>query len=182
MIKLCIFGSRNLHPSIGEIDAILGPFAINQWREPRKTGIKMWLPDSLICGMAGGADTAGRKWALYHNITVDSFYAEWGKHGKEAGHIRNEIMANQCTHAIGWWDGSSGGTANMVAHLVHLRKPCLLIKKAFDEGMDNAAYSVYDSETIKVHKTHPSSGVKPNPDDAADRLLADLGRPGKHRP
>lgn len=42
------------------------------------------------------------------------FEANWGKHGKESGPIRNKEMANYADALICFWDGKSKGTLNMI--------------------------------------------------------------------
>lgn len=46
----------------------------------------------IIHGGAGGADQLAGKWARKHTIPVKVFRADWRKHGKAAGPIRNEAM------------------------------------------------------------------------------------------
>jgi hypothetical protein len=43
------------------------------------------------------------------------FPANWDRHGKAAGGIRNTAMANYGTHLIAFWDGESPGTRDMIA-------------------------------------------------------------------
>lgn len=69
---------------------------------------------SVICGEAKGADTVGKNWARERGIEVESFPADWDKHGKSAGYIRNSDMADRGTHLIAFWDGESKGTRNMI--------------------------------------------------------------------
>ena len=46
----------------------------------------------LIEGGAGGADFMARKFAEWTGIPVQTFPADWDKHGKAAGPIRNQHM------------------------------------------------------------------------------------------
>lgn len=68
----------------------------------------------IVCGEAYGADTVGKKWAISQSVPVVSFPADWKEHGKAAGHIRNDAMAEYGTHLIAFWDGKSKGTKNMI--------------------------------------------------------------------
>jgi len=43
----------------------------------------------VICGCARGADTGGEQWAQERGIPVKRFPADWNRHGKAAGPIRN---------------------------------------------------------------------------------------------
>src|SRR4051812_7751877 len=47
---------------------------------------------TLICGMAKGADSIAHAWAKELKIPVEEYHADWSKHGKAAGPIRNEEM------------------------------------------------------------------------------------------
>jgi len=69
----------------------------------------------IVSGMANGADTLGLRYASENKLFVKEFYAEWGKHGKKAGPIRNKEMAEYSTHCICFWDGVSRGTENMIS-------------------------------------------------------------------
>jgi hypothetical protein len=68
----------------------------------------------VVCGMAEGADTLGMLWANFMEIPVIKFPADWGKHGKSAGPIRNKQMAECADGLIAFWDGESKGTKNMI--------------------------------------------------------------------
>lgn len=64
-----------------------------------------------------GADAFAKRWAKENNIKCEAYPADWDKHGKKAGMIRNGIMAEKCTHAVLFWDGVSPGTKNMKQRL-----------------------------------------------------------------
>lgn len=115
-MKLIIFGSRNAFPSIAEIDYAL-----------EISGLGGPVTE-VVCGLAPGGDECGRVWAKHHKIPVAEFPAAWGLHGKRAGHIRNLAMAKYGDAGLGFWKNESGGTANMTAHLVSLKKPVVLIR------------------------------------------------------
>lgn len=71
-------------------------------------------PTAIICGEARGADSLGKYYAKEHGIPVESFPADWEKHGKKAGYIRNKEMAEHADALIAFWDGESRGTKNMI--------------------------------------------------------------------
>lgn len=50
---------------------------------------------AIISGMARGADTYGAQWAEDRGVALMKFPADWGKHGKGAGPIRNQQMLNE---------------------------------------------------------------------------------------
>lgn len=131
-MKLCIFGSRTAHPTPDEIDEVLESVMSGAWHDYGITsgmrGAAWRNIKALICGMAKGADEAGYRWAKERGVWIDEYRANWNRHGKAAGPIRNEVMAKECDIAVGFWDGQSSGTANMAARLLVLRKPVHLVE------------------------------------------------------
>ena len=70
--------------------------------------------DTLICGMAKGADNMAYTLAEERDIDIMCFPANWKDHGKGAGFIRNNTMANVADKLIAFWDGKSKGTQHMI--------------------------------------------------------------------
>lgn len=68
----------------------------------------------VVCGMASGADTLGKKYAEDNKFWVAEYPAEWKKYGKSAGYRRNEQMAANADALIAFWDGTSKGTGHMI--------------------------------------------------------------------
>ncbi len=68
----------------------------------------------IVSGGAPGADWLGELWAAENKIPLRRFNADWGRHGKAAGPIRNREMANYGEALIAVWDGKSKGTKNMI--------------------------------------------------------------------
>lgn len=64
--------------------------------------------------MTPGVDLLGKRYAEEKHIPVRRMPADWNKHGKAAGPIRNEQMAIRADAFIAFWDGQSRGTANMI--------------------------------------------------------------------
>lgn len=71
-------------------------------------------PTRILCGMAHGADELGLLYAHRHNYELEKHPAKWDIHGKRAGFIRNEEMANNADALIAFWDGESHGTKDMI--------------------------------------------------------------------
>ena len=76
----------------------------------------------VIGGKARGADTIGENWAKKRKLKFKGFPANWNKHGKRAGPIRNQQMLDEGkpTHAVAFWTGKRdniGGTADMTRRL-----------------------------------------------------------------
>lgn len=68
----------------------------------------------VVSGGAQGADHLGEIYAAENNIPVKVFPANWDKHGRSAGPIRNGEMAEYADALIAIWDGKSRGTKNMI--------------------------------------------------------------------
>ena len=79
----------------------------------------------IVTGMCRGADRLGERFAKQYGVDLLYYPADWNKHGKSAGFIRNEEMAKNSTHCIVFWDGSSRGSM----HMINLAKKYNLILK-----------------------------------------------------
>lgn len=71
------------------------------------------LPDvTVISGGAKGADTLGIHWATINWTGLEVFPADWERHGKAAGHIRNQLMLDSGVDVAVQFPGGKG-TADM---------------------------------------------------------------------
>ena len=68
----------------------------------------------IVFGHASGADSLGEKFVADHNLQCELHPADWERHGKTAGPIRNEEMAEIADALIAFWDGQSRGTKSMI--------------------------------------------------------------------
>ena len=82
----------------------------------------------IVCGMARGADLLGKQFADRNGLVVHKFPADWGAHGKAAGHIRNKQMGDFADSLLAFWDGSSRGTKQMIDYMKSLDKPVVVVK------------------------------------------------------
>lgn len=57
------------------------------------------MPTELVCGEARGVDQQAQRWGLANGVPVKVFVAEWRKHGRKAGPLRNQRMVDYCE---GW--------------------------------------------------------------------------------
>lgn len=73
-----------------------------------------WIPTEVISGRARGVDRLGERWAKENNVQLFLMPADWDKHGKRAGYLRNRRMAADADALIAIWDGESRGTRNMI--------------------------------------------------------------------
>lgn len=73
-----------------------------------------FLITEVVSGMATGFDLWGIEWAKGVGLPWSEFPADWNKHGKRAGYIRNTAMAIYAKAAIVIWDGQSRGSKHMI--------------------------------------------------------------------
>jgi predicted Rossmann-fold nucleotide-binding protein len=69
---------------------------------------------TIICGAANGADRLAADWAFYRGVSLDLYPAEWRKHGKSAGPIRNQKMIDEGKPDLVIAFPGGRGTADMV--------------------------------------------------------------------
>lgn len=117
-MKLIIAGSRNMYvPEEFLCYLIYNVLNIN--------------PKEIVSGVAQGIDTCGEDFAAWNNTKLKQFPANWNEHGKAAGPIRNQQMAEYADALLLIWDGESKGSADMLARMKVLNKPIyeIIIKK-----------------------------------------------------
>jgi hypothetical protein len=106
-MKLVIFGSRGY------------PF-----EEQVREYVRTLDPDvEVIVGDADGVDFWAADECAIARRPHRIFKARWDVYGKQAGIVRNDIMANEADAGTGFWDGSSNGTRDMRDRLRARGKP-----------------------------------------------------------
>jgi hypothetical protein len=83
----------------------------------------------LIHGNARGADKLAGCWAESHGIAVMVFPANWARHGKAAGPIRNSLMLAEGYPDLVVAFPGGAGTANMVQQANEAGVPVMEIAK-----------------------------------------------------
>jgi hypothetical protein len=74
----------------------------------------------IVHGAARGADTMADRWvsdraSMNYRVSVERHPADWDRHGKGAGPIRNRAMAKAgADRCLAFWDGESRGTLDMI--------------------------------------------------------------------
>lgn len=119
--SLIIAGSRTVSPTIEEITRAVSDLNFRGLHELQE----------IVCGCARGADKAGEAWAIAGGLSVhhEPITAELvAKHGKYlAPKMRNRLMAERADAALIFWDGTSGGSADMACRMVARGKPVQVI-------------------------------------------------------
>ena len=68
----------------------------------------------VVSGTAKGADQFGEAWAIFRKIPIKRFPADWNRHGKSAGYLRNKQMAEYGDALIAVHYKGSKGTQHMI--------------------------------------------------------------------
>ena len=71
-------------------------------------------PTEIISGGATGADALAERYAKDNHLPLVIFRANWEKHGKAAGPVRNKIIIENCDQLVAFWDGESKGTNHTI--------------------------------------------------------------------
>jgi len=86
---------------------------------------------SIIHGAARGADVLSGKQAKAFGWWVKEYPADWNRHGKGAGLIRNLHMLDQLDPkhdlVIAFWDGTSRGTKHTIDNATKRKIPVWII-------------------------------------------------------
>jgi hypothetical protein len=107
-MKIIIAGSRNITSyELVEKSIIESGFIVTE----------------IVSGAARGVDQLGEQYGMIYNIPVMKFPADWNKHGKSAGPIRNIEMGKYADALIAIWDGQSKGTKHMIDYMKSQNKP-----------------------------------------------------------
>ncbi|RMH11289.1 MAG: DUF2493 domain-containing protein [Gammaproteobacteria bacterium] len=106
MKKVVIAGSRDFH----DYDLVMEKFL----------GLCLGQVE-IVSGGAKGVDALGERLARELGYPLKVFPADWTKHGKAAGPIRNRQMAEYADVLVAFWDGQSPGTRNMIRVAVEKR-------------------------------------------------------------
>lgn len=116
-----VFGSRK-YKDLSTFEACLLGFIEDNHLTPENTvflsGMAKNGPDAFIVDWC---KKNGWRWsefpADWANVTVPGAKIKQGQHGPYnalAGFMRNQEMANVSTHGLGYWDGHSPGTKDMI--------------------------------------------------------------------
>jgi len=90
--------------------------------------LKKYEVSTIITGGARGADTLAFCWGYDHNKKVLTYPANWKKHGKAAGFIRNQQMLDEGHPDLVIAFPGGRGTADMVRRSKEAGIPTRVIK------------------------------------------------------
>ncbi len=106
-MRIAVVGSRDF-PRLEEVSAFVR-------RLPKGT--------TLVSGGARGVDTAAEEAARSAGIPVEVHEAEWDRHGRRAGPLRNTRIVQSSDVVVAFWDGRSPGTADTLRKARLARRP-----------------------------------------------------------
>lgn len=89
----------------------------------------------IISGGAKGADALAKRYAEEHNIDYKEFPANWDKHGKSAGYIRNKQIVDAADEVVAFWDGESKGTQHTITITEEQGKPLHVYKPIWKDEL-----------------------------------------------
>lgn len=115
-MRVLVCGSRtfnNKELMFNTLEGIATEFDL--WAEPDEYGNTLPLKMEIIEGGARGADALAHDYAVVMWLKLHEYPADWNKHGKAAGVIRNQQMLDEGKPdlVICFWDGKSRGTFDM---------------------------------------------------------------------
>lgn len=68
----------------------------------------------VVSGGARGVDRRAEQRARARGLEVVSLSADWARHGKRAGFLRNREIVATVDRVVAFWDGVSPGTASTI--------------------------------------------------------------------
>jgi len=90
----------------------------------------------IVSGTARGVDTIGEQLAEKYGLKLTKFPADWDRHGKRAGHLRNGDMAKYTDIAMVFMScGGTAGSKNMIQQMDKLKKPCLVFEETLEGNL-----------------------------------------------
>lgn len=142
-------------------------FSDSDYMEEHLSKLPPWIEISeVVSGCAAGADASGESWAARHNIPVKRFPADWKRHGKAAGPIRNQEMGKYGDGLVAFWDGESRGTKHMIEFMKSQEKWVYVIRT--DKTENNIEYT---QEKFKFQLSCPEKIPETNEGKKTKTLL-----------
>lgn len=124
---LAIVGSRSLDPKVPVRSQQAKKNARRAFRLLDKIHRNRGI-ESVVSGGAGGPDTWAERWAEKNKVPCWVIKADWDKHGKSAGFIRNVDIIDACTRTLAFWDGVSRGTNHSISLARKKSKPLKIVQ------------------------------------------------------
>jgi len=111
-MRIAVVGSRR-YPNMEEVAQFV-------FEQPRDTVI--------ISGGAAGVDTVAIHEARRLRMPYEVYPADWSRHGRRAGAIRNRTIVEKAEEIVAFWDGKSAGTEITILLARKYEKPVRVIQ------------------------------------------------------
>lgn len=85
-------------------------------------------PTHIVSGGARGVDTLACLFAHSNGIEFTEYFADWNKHGRRAGFLRNVVMVDAVDAVIAVWDGKSRGTRHSIDYATSQGKKVFILR------------------------------------------------------
>lgn len=119
-LKILVAGGRDFNDFQLMQQTVMG-IILDRLMALKDKGFELNIGDvEIVSGGANGADTLAEQFADNMNFSKYIINADWNKHGKKAGILRNNDMADYCIKdsvdcvCICFWDSISKGTKHMI--------------------------------------------------------------------
>lgn len=124
---------------------------------------------TVVSGGARGVDSVAEAAARNGGLAVRIFEAQWDKHGRRAGFLRNQDIVAAADKVVAFWDGTSRGTEHTIV---------LALKEGVDVAVFDRNGKASTYEDAKRSETPPpsvgsTSSSAPAP-SATDNILVGL--------
>lgn len=100
-MKLAVVGSRNFLDYSWLEHCLLKNFSVEDI-------------EAVVSGGARGADALAARFADVYNLPLLVLPADWKKHGRMAGPLRNTEIVRCADTVVAFWDGASRGTRDAI--------------------------------------------------------------------
>jgi hypothetical protein len=77
----------------------------------------------VVSGGARWVDTLAAEAARDFGMSLEVFPADWNRHGRKAGPIRNSEIVAACDRMVAFWTGNSSGTYDAIRKARAAGKP-----------------------------------------------------------
>ena len=85
-------------------------------------------PLAIVSGGAAGADALAERFARERGLPLAVFRADWRRHGRAAGPLRNAQIVAACDRLVAFWDGESPGTRDSIAKARAAGRPVTVVR------------------------------------------------------
>ena len=108
--------------------AVIGSKEFTDYEKLKSTLDKKEEISQIISGGAAGTDTLAKKYARENNIAFLEFPPDYSKYGKDAKHVRDKLIVENCDKIIAFYDGKCEGTQYTLDYGKKLRKPIIIME------------------------------------------------------